>query len=67
MVMAWKTTETKANETTRPEIGLGFFTHRLLIQTTIVSGTVWQQVFTGGYEPQFGERVVIGIGDGSPE
>jgi len=32
--------------------------HRLSIQTTVVSGTVWpqfvMQVLTGGCEPQFG-------------
>jgi len=42
--------------------------HRLSIQTTLVSGTVWpqfaKQVLTGVGNPQFGS---YGVGDGSPE
>jgi len=45
--------------------------HRLSIQTAVVSGTVWpqfaMQVLTGGCDPQFGEGVVVGVGNGSTE
>jgi len=38
------------------------------IQTTIVSGTVWQQfamqLLTRGCQPQFGEKVVAGSENG---
>jgi len=45
--------------------------YRLSTQTTVVFGTVWLQFFdaslSGGCEPQFGGRVVLGVGDGSSE
>ena len=45
--------------------------HRLSIQTTLVSGTVQpqfaMQALTGGFQPQFGGKGwSYGVGDGSP-